>query len=178
MQRPEPGKPRNQLSKGSPVNTNDNQSHEVRQGWREDGRVDIDVVRAGTHDVNDSAAVFESLCDEVEQLRAEREPKEDDTAKLARYLRQFADEVESGRVPIGEIPHASLYYSIEADQFGGNDGALAEVERIAAELGGKVTHKPYQNTVQHSAYVVWGSKYETRVEYNATYHEHVTGGES
>jgi hypothetical protein len=40
-----------------------------RTGWREDGRVDIDAVRAGTHDVNDSPAVFESLCDEVEELR-------------------------------------------------------------------------------------------------------------
>ncbi|KPC76926.1 hypothetical protein ADL26_04360 [Thermoactinomyces vulgaris] len=43
---------------------------EARQGWREDGRVDIDAVRAGTHDVNDSPAVLESLCDEVEQLRS------------------------------------------------------------------------------------------------------------
>jgi hypothetical protein len=42
---------------------------EPRTGWREDGRVDIDAVRAGTHDVNDSPAVFESLCDEVEELR-------------------------------------------------------------------------------------------------------------
>lgn len=41
-----------------------------RRGWREDGTVDIDAVRAGTHDVNDVPAVFESLCDEVEELRA------------------------------------------------------------------------------------------------------------
>lgn len=44
-----------------------------RRGWREDGTVDIDAVRAGTHDVNDSAAVFDSLCDEVEEARAEVE---------------------------------------------------------------------------------------------------------
>jgi hypothetical protein len=41
-----------------------------RPGWLKDGTVDIDAVRAGAHDVNDSAAVFESLCDEVEELRA------------------------------------------------------------------------------------------------------------
>jgi hypothetical protein len=55
------------------MNQNDNRSQEVGQGWREDGRVDIDAVRTGAHDVNDTPAVFESLCDEVEQLRAEVE---------------------------------------------------------------------------------------------------------
>jgi hypothetical protein len=41
-----------------------------RTGWREDGRVDISAVRAGAHDVNDSAAVLASLCDEVAELRS------------------------------------------------------------------------------------------------------------
>jgi hypothetical protein len=40
------------------------------RGWREDGRVDIDAVRAGTPDLADAPAIYESLCDEVEQLRA------------------------------------------------------------------------------------------------------------
>jgi hypothetical protein len=43
---------------------------EPRTGWREDGRVDIDAVRAGTPDLADAPAVFESLCDEVEELRS------------------------------------------------------------------------------------------------------------
>ena len=42
---------------------------EARQGWREDGRVDIDAVRAGTPDLADAAGIYESLCDEVEELR-------------------------------------------------------------------------------------------------------------
>lgn len=71
MQRPEPGKPRNQLSKGSPVNTNDSQTHQVLQGWRdEDGNVDLDAVRSGTVDVRHSDAILAALLDEVEERRA------------------------------------------------------------------------------------------------------------
>ena len=51
------------------INQNTTETAVQRQGWREDGRVDIDAVRAGAHDINDAPAVFESLCDEVEQLR-------------------------------------------------------------------------------------------------------------
>lgn len=42
----------------------------TRLGWRKDGTVDIDAVRAGTPDLNDVAEIYETLCDEVEQLRA------------------------------------------------------------------------------------------------------------
>lgn len=46
-------------------------SLDERSSWHdEDGRVDIDAVRAGTPDLADAPAIYESLCDEVEQLRA------------------------------------------------------------------------------------------------------------
>lgn len=58
----------------SPVNKNDTEAVEASQegprpGWREDGTVDIDAVRAGTPDLADAPAILESLCDEVEELR-------------------------------------------------------------------------------------------------------------
>lgn len=155
---------------------NDNRSQEVQQGWRdENGNVDIDAVRSGMVDVRHNDAILSALLDEVESLRPARETER---AKLARYMHEFANAILSGRVPIGETPHASLYYTVEAEKFGGHEGAVAEVERIAKELGGEVSHKPYKETVQHSTCVLWGNKYGTRVEYNVTYHEHVGGGES
>jgi hypothetical protein len=53
------------------VNTETNTTQEAatRQGWHDDGRVDIDAVRAGTPDLGDAPAILESLCDEVERLR-------------------------------------------------------------------------------------------------------------
>ena len=82
------------------MNTNDNQSHEVRQGWREDGRVDIDAVRAGTHDVSDSAAVFESLCDEVEPLREQ-------TAKMREFygkkVASFIEQLDEAKAEIDRL---------------------------------------------------------------------------
>jgi hypothetical protein len=150
---------------------------EVRQGWREDGRVDIDAVRAGTPDLADAAGILESLCDEVEALRAQAAPVEDEKTKLVRYLREFADEVEAGRVPVDPKPNASLYYFVRSDDFGGHDGAMAEVERIASELGATVSHRPHAGKVQHTAYRAWGDQYATRVEYPATYFEQVEGGE-
>lgn len=46
-------------------------SLDERSSWHdEDGRVDIDAVRAGTPDLADAPAIYESLCDEVEELRA------------------------------------------------------------------------------------------------------------
>jgi hypothetical protein len=158
------------------VNQNDNQSHEVLQEWRdENGNVDLNAVRSGMVDIRHQDAIWSALLDEVESLRQARESERD---KLARYVHEFANEIQSGRVEIGEIPHVSLYHTVGAEEFGGHEGALAEVERIARELGGKVSHKPYQETVQHSAYVVWGNEYGTRVEYHATYIEQVEGGAS
>lgn len=46
------------------------ETDQFRQGWREDGRVDIDAVRAGTPDIRDRNAIEAALCDEVEELRA------------------------------------------------------------------------------------------------------------
>ena len=66
---------------------------EARQGWREDGRVDVDAVRAGTHDVNDAPAVFESLCDEVEQLRGQAAT----AADLHELLRAVLDSIDLPR---------------------------------------------------------------------------------
>lgn len=158
------------------MNQNDNRSQEVRQDWRdENGNVDIDAVRSRVVDVRHSDAILAALLDEVETLRPARETEH---AKLGRYVHEFANQIQSGRVPVGEIPHVSLYFTVEPESFGGHEGALREVDRIAKELGGEVSHKPYQNKVQHSAYVVWGSKYEARVEYHATYHELVEGTES
>lgn len=60
--------------KGNPVNTNDNQSHQVLQEWRdENGRVDLTVARSGNYDVVYRDDVTAALLDEVEQLRADRE---------------------------------------------------------------------------------------------------------
>jgi hypothetical protein len=67
------------------MNQNDNRPAEARQGWREDGRVDIDAVRAGTPDLADAAGILESLCDEVEALRVAVARSRNALAELDRY---------------------------------------------------------------------------------------------
>jgi hypothetical protein len=62
-----------------------------RPGWREDGRVDIDAVRAGTPYLEDMPAIYESLCDEVERLRAAldevADDRDDERAVTGRHMR-------------------------------------------------------------------------------------------
>jgi hypothetical protein len=115
-------------------------------GWREDGRVDIDAVRAGTHDVNDSAAVLESLCDEVEELRAAKGPGRCQTGK--------AEQLCSPKISTYGTTSASLG---DYDSLGdaGAETYLARCRNCNAVFVGIAPMGVYSDEPGFDARVVW-----------------------
>jgi hypothetical protein len=104
------------------------EANQARQGFREDGRVDVDAVRAGTPDLSDAPALYESLCDEVEALRATVARSRNALAELDRYQTAYLPGVRARQLvdaalaAVGGKSDPHTYVEVDEDTVHIGDG--------------------------------------------------------
>ncbi|GAB3656672.1 hypothetical protein [Glycomyces tarimensis] len=86
-----------------------------------------------------------------------------DRAKLAERLRDMADAIADGALPMDEYTYAAIQYNLRVRDFADREDALAELQAIATRLGVDVLHSDDRHQVTR----IWGSSLGVRAEYKA-----------